>query len=309
MGHKKLKAQQSESWSPDKKLDTKNNAALSENFADGNQFATRERANEFVHLMRTLPDPDPVLRKMGRGISALQELLTDSHLESVWGVRCSTVSGAQWFCAPGADGRREVEASELLREQLGKLDIPRVINEMMDAVAFGFSPLEVLWQKDGEKWGVGDIVGKPPQWFEFDQHNHLVFKTGATGTEELPPNRFLIARHRPSYANPYGVKIFSKCYWPVTFKKNGWRWWTVFVEKYGGAFMYGKYPSNAGEQFKTELLTALEKMVSDAVAIAPEGAEITIESAKDEGGKTKYERLKTYERVCGIDVRERTGGD
>jgi phage gp29-like protein len=110
-----------------------------------------------------------------------------------------------------------------------------------------------------------------------------VFKTGVVGTEELPANRFLVARHRPSYANPYGVKVFSKCYWPVTFKKNGFRWWTVFVEKYGGAFLYRKYPSNAGEQYKTELLTALEKMVADAVAIAPEGAEITIESLANKG--------------------------
>jgi phage gp29-like protein len=155
---------------------------------------------------------------------------------------------------------------------------------MMDAVAYGYSPLEVIWVPDNGRWGIGDIVGKPPQWFEFDQENRLVFKTGVTGIEELPANRFLVARHRPSYANPYGVKVFSKCYWTVTFKKNGFRWWTVFVEKYGGAFLYGKYPSNAGEQYKTELLTALEKMVADAVAIAPEGAEITIESLANKGG-------------------------
>jgi phage gp29-like protein len=80
------------------------------------------------------------------------------------------------------------------------------------------------------------------------------------------------------------VKVFSKCFWPVTFKKNGFRWWTVFVEKYGGAFMYGKYPYNAGEKFKNELLEALERMVADAVAIAPEGSEISITSAADKRG-------------------------
>jgi phage gp29-like protein len=69
----------------------------------------------------------------------------------------------------------------------------------------------------------------------------------------------------------------------VTFKKNGFRWWTVFVEKYGGAFLYGKYPNNAGSQFKAELLAALENMISDAVAIAPEGSEITIESLANKG--------------------------
>jgi phage gp29-like protein len=153
----------------------------------------------------------------------------------------------------------------------------------MEAVAFGYAPLEVIWRADGKYWAVGDIAGKPPEWFEFNSENALVFKTGAANVEELPPNRFLIARHRPSYANPYGVKVFSKCYWPVTFKKNGFRWWTVFVEKYGGAFLYGQYPNNAGEQYKRELLESLEAMIADAVAIIPEGAEITIESLANKG--------------------------
>lgn len=284
MGKRKMSG--CENWSPDAarvKGSEKGNETLER--VSGNHFATRERANDFVRLMRTLPDPDPILRKMGRGITALQELLTDSHLESVWSIRCSTASGAEWFCAAGGDGngRKEQEAATLFEENLKHIDIPRVIEEMMEAVAYGYSPLEVIWRSEGGRWVIGDIVGKPPEWFEFNQENNLMFRTGVIGTEALPKNRFLIARHRPSYANPYGVKVFSKCYWPVIFKKNGFRWWTVFVEKYGGAFLYGKYPNNAGELYKNELLTSLERMAADAVAIAPEGAEITIESLANKG--------------------------
>lgn len=276
-GNRRTNAEQ---WSPSKKQD-----AIEHEHSGSEHFATRERANDFLRLMRTLPDPDPVLRKMGRGITALQELLTDSHLESVWSIRCSAASGGEWFCSAGGDGngKKEKEAAEVFDEELRRLDIPRIIEEMMDAVAYGYSPLEIIWTPDSGRWTIGDIIGKPPQWFEFDQDNALVFRTGVVSTEPLPPNRFLIARHRPSYANPYGVKVFSKCFWPATFKKNGFRWWTVFVEKYGGAFMYGKYPSNASVQFKEELLTALEKMVADAVAIAPADSEITIESLANKG--------------------------
>jgi len=164
------------------------------------------------------------------------------------------------------------------------MDVPRIIEEMMDAVAYGYSPLEVLWVANEGRWGISNIVGKPPQWFEFNQDNKLVLKTGIVGAEELPENRFLLVQHRPSYANPYGVKVFSKCFWPVTFKKNGFRWWTVFVEKYGGAFIFGKYPSNAGDKYKKELLEALEQMVANAVAVAQEGSEISIQSASDKKG-------------------------
>jgi phage gp29-like protein len=281
------KKENKNNWAPNSKIDTEKKTVSDTpdvNITGGDQFATRSRANDFVRLVRALPDPDPVLRKMGRGITALQELLTDSHLESVWSVRCAATSGAEWFMEPGDDSSGAKEPADAFAEELKDMDVPRIIEEMMDAVAFGYSPLEVLWTAKEGKWGFSNIVGKPPQWFEFNQENKLVLKTGILGTEELPENRFLLVQHRPSYANPYGVKVFSKCFWPVTFKKNGFRWWTVFVEKYGGAFMYGKYPSNAGEKFKAELLDALEKMVADAVAIAPEGSEITISSAADKKG-------------------------
>ncbi|MDR0877233.1 MAG: DUF935 domain-containing protein, partial [Treponema sp.] len=275
-------------WAPDTRIDGTKESLTGRpdvNLSGGDHFATRTRVNDFVRLMRTLPDLDPVLRKMGRGISALQELLTDSHLESVWTIRCAATSGAEWFMAAGADGRREQEAADSFAGQLSNMDIPRIIEEMMDAVAYGYSPLEVLWKADHGYWGIGNIVGKPPQWFEFDQNNNLVLKTNSgIATEELPENRFLLVRHRPSYANPYGVKIFSKCFWPVTFKRNGFQWWTVFVEKYGGAFLQGEYPVNAPQEYQDKLIAGLESMVANAVAIVPEGSKITITSASDKGG-------------------------
>jgi len=255
--------------------------------AGGGHFAARERRPGLARMMRALPDPDPVLKKMGRGIAALEDLLSDSHLESVWSVRCAAASGAEWFVAPGDDGSAAGEVADAFAAELHGLDVPRIVEEMMDAVAYGYSPLEILWTARDGRWGFSDIVGKPPQWFEFDPENRLVLKQGIAGTEELPPNRFLLVRHRPSYVNPYGTKVFSKCYWPVTFKRNGFRWWTAFVEKYGGAFMYGKYPPNAGDRFKQELLDALERMVADSVAIAPDGTDITITQAGDKGGSSE----------------------
>jgi phage gp29-like protein len=260
------------------------------NFAGGNHFATRSRVNDFVRLMRALPDIDPVLSKRGKGIPTLRELLTDSHLESVWSVRCSTAAGAEWFVEAGAEGAKEKAAAEAFNKELKNLDVPRIIEEMMDAVAYGYSPLEIIWEAREGKWGIGNIVGKPPEWFEFTPENRLVFRTGVTGQEELPENRFLLVQHGASYVNPYGSKVFSKCYWPLTFKKRGWQWWALFVEKYGGAFMYGTYPNNADDKLKADLIDALDRMISDSVAIIPEGTEIKIESLADKGGSSNIHK-------------------
>jgi phage gp29-like protein len=202
--------------------------------------------------------------------------------------------------AAGAEGKREQEAADAIGAELAKLDIPRIIEEMMDAVAYGYAPLEVLWQNDNGRWGIANIVGKPPEWFEFNQENRLTFKSRGGAAEEVPENRFLLVQHRPTYANPYGDKVFSKCFWPATFKRNGWRWWTVFVEKYGGAFVTGEYPNNTSDQTKAELLSALEKMVSDAVAIFPEGSKINIVSTADKSGSNTVHN--TYIAMANAEI-------
>jgi phage gp29-like protein len=285
---KKIPQSRFEKWSPVARVDGVKESldeAPEVNLAGGNHFATRERANDFARLMRSLPDPDPVLRKMGKSITALQELLVDSHLESVWSIRCSAVSGREWFISAGeGGGKKEQEAAGSFAEQLKALDVPRIIEEMMDAVAYGYAPLEILWKPDNGLWGIQNIVGKPPQWFEFDPDNRLVFSGGRIAIEPAPENRFVLVQHKATYLNPYGDKVFSKCFWPAAFKRKGWQWWTVFVEKYGGAFMYGKYTNNASEADKAALMGALEMMIADAVAIAPEGSEITIDSLANKGG-------------------------
>jgi phage gp29-like protein len=227
------KRQVTPQWAPNVPVDAPKNHDQSD-IAAGNHFATRARFNDFTRLMRTLPDSDPVIKRMGKGIPALRELLIDSHLESVWTVRCSTTAGADWFVEAGSKGTKEKAAAEAFRNELKRLDIPRIIEEMMEAVAYGYSPLEIIWEVHERRWGIGNLVGKPPEWFEFDQDNRLVFRTGIIGQEALPENRFLLVQHHASYTNPYGSKVFSKCFWPVTFKRKGWQWWTVFIEKYGG---------------------------------------------------------------------------
>jgi phage gp29-like protein len=281
--------------------------ASGSNLSGEEHFATRARVNDFVRIMRVLPDVDSVLARMGKGIAPLRELLIDSHLESVWSVRCSTASGAEWFVEAGEDGAKEKQAAEAFQAELKNLDMPRIIEEMMGAVAYGYSPLEIIWTAREGAWGIGNIVGKPPEWFAFTPENRLVFRTGITGQEEVPENRFLLVRHRASYVNPYGDKVFSKCFWPLTFKRGGWRWWTVFVEKYGGAFMYGKYPNNVDDKFKADLQAALDKMIADAVAVIPEGSEITITSAADKGDASRV--FKTFVDTANAEVSKAVLGE
>jgi hypothetical protein len=64
------------------------------------------RANDFIRLTRPLPDPGPVLRRMGGNTGVLRKFLTGSRLERVWPARCSAASGAHWFISAGEGAGR-----------------------------------------------------------------------------------------------------------------------------------------------------------------------------------------------------------
>ncbi len=258
-------------------------------------YASIERAENWNLVYNSLPDPDPILRKMGKGISALRELFIDDQLETVWVARLAGIKKKSWKIIPGDESKDAEAAKDYCSEMIDSWSIRNKIENIMEAVAFGFSPQEILWCKDGTRWGVSDLVGKPPEWFEFGPNNELLFRTSSFHSEQVPDNRFIIAQNRATYKNPYGVKLLSKVFWPVTFKRNGGKWWTIFVEKYATPFLYGKYGPNASTKDKDDLMNALYNIAAAAVAIGPEDTKIDIMSDNNkQAASSVYESYESF---------------
>ena len=106
--------------------------------------------------------------------------------------------------------------------------------------------------------------------------------------EDLPERKFLLAQHQATYANPYGQKILPLCFWPVTFKKGGWRWWVQFTEKFGSPMLVGKYPRGIDTKEQDDLKDALDRLFQQAVASVPNDTVIeTITSGSADGAQHK----------------------
>jgi len=266
---------------------------LDEGRPPSRQIATRQRFYDYYALGMFLPDPDPVLRKQGKDITVYRNLLADPHLSGCIQSRKAGVLSCEWLIEPGGGKRADRKAADFVRDVLKGLDMQRIISEVLDAVLFGYSPLEVMWEVDGSQVVISDIVGKPPEWFGFDAENRLRFrsKDHPVEGELLPPKKFLLARNQPSYANPYGERVLSKCFWPCVFKKGGWKFWVIFTEKYGMPFLMGRHPRGATTEEINALLDALERMVQDAVAVVPEDASVEIKEAAKSSSAQVYERL------------------
>lgn len=238
-------------------------------------IATRERANGNANYFGSLPNPDPILKALGKDITTYRDLKSEPLVGSSIRRRKSAVKALE----RGIDKAQSTDAVvKFVEDVINGLDINRIIGEMLDAAFFGYQPMELMWQKRGSHFVIADIIAKPPEWFLFDDKNQLRFKSShhQIKGEILPPRKFIVATQDASFDNPYGFPDLSMCYWPVTFKKGGWGFWVKFCEKYGTPWVIGKHPRHTTDSEITVMLDSMEKLMQDAVGAIPDDASIDI---------------------------------
>lgn len=255
------------------------------------QIATRGRSIDFHALGMYLPNPDPVLKALGKDIKVYRELRADAHVGGSIRRRKASVKALEW----GLDrDKAKSRVAKSIESIFADLDLSRIITEMLDAALYGYQPMEVMWGKVGGYLVPVDVIGKPANWFVYDEDNQLRLRTRQNSLkgEELPQRKFLVPRQDPSYDNPYGFADLSMCFWPTTFKKGGLKFWVQFAEKYGAPWVIGKHPRSSSDAETNLLLDRLEDMVQDAVAVIPDDSSIEIKEAAGKTGSTEvYERL------------------
>lgn len=253
------------------------------------EIATRKRSINFYSLGSYLPDPDIVLRKQGKDVKIYRELFCDPHVFACIQSRKAGVLSLEWEINKGLDKAKD---AELVEDLLKKLDIHKLINDILDATLFGFQPIEIMWKKIGNYVLPIELKAKPSEWFCFDEENLLKFRTKEHYLgEELPPKKFLCPQNNPSYDNPYGERVLSRVFWPVTFKKGGLKFWVVFTEKYGIPHLIGKHPRGATKEETDNLADLLEEMIQDAIAVIPDDSSVEIQEANKSSSAEIFEKL------------------
>lgn len=275
------------------------------------ELATRQTAGVFFGeldgWLNALPDPDPVLRKRGDDAALLRELSADDQVTTAMLSRKNRVLNCPHFSfrAGAPEGETPTpEAEELHRRfmrDLERTNLRTVISGMLDAPFYGFTPLELLWRRGDDWWHLVDIVARPFHWFRFDSRNNPVF-VGEYGLfcadpRPLPPGKFVFVQHHATYDNPYGLRLLSRCLWPVSFKRGGLSFYARFVERHGMPWVVGEAPAKATALEKQDMARGLSRMVQDAVSVVPHGANVKLESAGQTQGALHEAFLARQDRA------------
>ena len=260
-------------------------------------IASRANAIDYWSFMHYLPNPDPVLKKMGKDISAYREILSDSHVGGCVRRRKATIKGLEWRITPTGNEKTD----EILTALFDRLPMSHIISQILDATLFGYQALEVMWEsKDGLLLPVA-IVGKPQEWFVFDEENQLMLRTKDNRNGDLvPEKKFLLATQQADFLNPYGRADLAMCFWAATFKKGGFKFWLEFMEKYGSPWLVGKHPRQAQIHEIDELLDSMEKMLGTAVAAIPEDSSIDLKESASKGASSQV--FDDFLRYCKSEI-------
>ncbi|MCK5740839.1 MAG: DUF935 family protein [Chlorobi bacterium] len=254
----------------------------------------------FGNMLGLLPDPDRIMQRFGNASDVLRKLKDDPHVWSCVQSRKSGSLSLEHIILP--DSASDVVTDEI-RRILNNIDLRRLESDILDAPLFGRQFLEIIWRNDSKnkRMLVPDrIVAKPQEWFAFDQSGKLKYKRGSMNeAKDIPPMKLISVLYEPTYHNPYGSSLLSKCYWPVRFKNGGIRFWVNFTEKYGMPILLGQYTRGASNEESAKLAEELANMSEDAVIVAPSDIKIEMREAVRSTSVEMYHELITY---CNAEI-------
>lgn len=255
-----------------------------------------------------MPNPDPVLKKMGwnKDVEAYKEILSDPQLYGA--IENNRKPGVTRLTKYIDNPNAPADEVAFFKQYFEKLDADgtydNLLSQSLDTPYFGRMLFGIVWDNINGKTLPKKIISMPHELCKFDTNGKLlVSEDGVTFDYPSHPARFIVLQHKPTAMNPYGEATLSKCFWNVRFKKDGLKLWALFIDKFGMPFVTASYnPAAIAKNFNTNpqaaaniLLSKLSGMARNGVIAFPDGAKIDI---KDSSGTKSADHYEKLIRLC-----------
>lgn len=261
------------------------------------ESAGTQRGLSFTYGGNLSPDDETLAsRGAGKGIKLYRDIERDAHAWAVLDKRKRAVIARPWNVEAATEAPRDKAAAELVAQQLRRMPFDRICYELLDAVLMGYAVGEVMWQIDPDQVRPVDLISRGQERFRFDAERRLRLITRDEPNEGvlLEVRKFVVQRFGGRDANPYGLGLGTRLFWPCFFKRQDISFWLVFLDKFGGPTALGKYPSGATKEEQQTLLAALASIRQNSSVVIPDGMQADLLEAARSGSSDAYERMARY---------------
>lgn len=230
-----------------KKEDKASKKALS----NGSLYS-QEAVSQFYKLSKQL-DLDETLRKAGIRRHRLAILLDDDEISQAVETRIDALLSTPFRIEPS-----DTPEAILLMQEIKKW-FAEIAAGSINALLFGYSVLEAVYdQTDGGQIGLNWIGEKPMEWFEPKNDGRLIYRQDESGIESEVDQifKFFLTQRKATYKQPYGKALLIVVYWLDFFRKNGFKFWAKFLERFGTPILKGKCKNSEPDDMNQALLNA-----------------------------------------------------
>lgn len=213
---------------------------------------SQEAVSQFYKLSKQI-DLDETLRKAGIKRHRLAILLDDDEISQAVETRVDALLATPCRFEPS-----DTPEAILLMQEI-KEWFAEIASGSINALLFGYSVLEAVYdQADDGQIGFQWIGEKPMEWFEPKNDGRLIYRQDGSGkeTEVDQVFKFFMTRRKATYKQPYGKALLTVVYWLDFFRKNGFKFWAKFLERFGTPILKGKCKNSEPDDMNQALLSA-----------------------------------------------------
>jgi len=223
---------------------------------------------------------DEILDSLGGDLKQYERLMRDHQVRSTFQQRRDAVIACEWDVDPGGEAPIDQQAADFLRDQLANIRWDEKTRKMLAGVFYGYAVGECMWGYDGGRIVLTDILVRKPRRFRWDKDGRLRLMRVAHVPEIMPDRKFwTFSAGGDDDEDPYGRGLAHWLYWPVFFKRNGAKFWALFLEKFAGPTGKATYPRNASKEEIEKALQAALSLATDSAVAVPEGFEVALVEA------------------------------
>ncbi|WP_287128764.1 DUF935 domain-containing protein [Candidatus Cyanaurora vandensis] len=250
------------------------------------------------YLGPILPPQDEILWQRSTGdLDLYEKVLDDAQVAALLQQRRLAVISRELEVIPGGPGAAEQKAADALKYNLENLypDVDQISDTSWDQVTaqmhygifFGRSHAEIIWDRDGSEYVIKQVKPKNPRRFKFNQDLQLLLITQDTPLgiplSQFPRKFWSFCSGAWHSDEPYGLALAHWLYWPTLFKRQGLKFFLVYLEKFGMPTPYGSFPPGTTQPEIKKLLSTLRAIMTDSGIVTPQGMDIKLLEASRSG--------------------------
>ena len=231
-----------------------------------------------------------------RALQTYRNVLRDERCGAALDQRLNAAISKPWEVEPGGESAVDRAAAEDLAGQLAGIGFEETCRQLLHGVWFGWAVGEAMWARDGHRVLLADLVVRSLDRFTWSTQGGLLLRTyTAPQGEPVPHGKFVVLARPGEHGDlPYAPGLARWCYWPVWFKRHGWKFWAVALEKFGAPTVKGTYPKGALPAEQKKLLDVIQSLATGAGVAIPEDQTVELLATAQRSGGMDFGSFVKY---------------